>query len=187
VVAVRCAFAVALILARVDFQSYRSVSIPRSWSDNALRNIGSFEDALALAAEVHGSVVDASQVLGDGFALLRSDDAKRELIGKPMLLLEWKFNKGDYGDAFVSVRAVVQERNKSLTKVIFNDGSTGVAKMLHQYQVSTGRTGGLVVRNGFRESTYNYCPVCGSASCELPDMHEKEHKQATTYYLDTSL
>jgi len=174
----------------VDADTTTDVVPAAHYEAETLRNITSFEDALAVAGMTMGKLDDAAEVLGDGFALLRTDGAKAQLVGKPMVLLEWSFYAGDFGDDFAAIRLVVKEPNGSISKYIVNDGSTGVAKMLKQYSDRTGRNGGLVIRNGFRESTYTYCQVCASAKCEVPDIHSKtkgNHIDATTYYIDTSL
>lgn len=158
-----------------------------------LRNISSFQDAIELAGAVFGGLEEAGTVLGDGFTLLKTDGAKARLVGKPMLLLEWSFYPGEFGEDFAALRIVAQEDNGTISKYIVNDGSTGIAKTLREYTANTGRSGGLLVRNGFRESSYLYCEDCGTAK-DITDAHKsfegyKDHKvgRATTYYIDTSL
>lgn len=170
-----------------------AVALSIRYDANALRGLDSFDAALALAGETFGSLDDAAHTLGDGFALLRTDGAKANLVGRPLILMEWAFYPGDFGDEFAAIRVVAQEKNGSISKFIVNDGSTGVAKMLRDYTNNTGRRGGLVVRNGFRASDYLYCEDCGTAK-DITDAHKTfagyaDHRvgKATTYYIDTSL
>jgi hypothetical protein len=140
-----------------------------AFDESALRSLDSFESALAMVQEAHGEVVDASDTLGDGFALI---DNKDELVGLPMVLMEWAFRDGDFGRAYVSVRAVAKTRTGML-KVIFNDGGTGIAEQLARVTKDTGKTGGMVVGKGLRRSDYDV-EIDGRQS------------SASTYYLDTA-
>lgn len=146
-----------------------------AWDEDALRSITSFDEAVRLATTAYGDVETASDVLGDGFALLNSED-KGLLVGRPMLLMEWGFYDGDYGSKFVGIRAVVQNRDGSMGKYIFNDGSTGILEQLAKYTLKTGRTGGLSVKNGLRVSEYDYT-----------DEETGKTRKAQTYYLDTAI
>jgi hypothetical protein len=143
------------------------------WDEETLRNITSFDDAVRLVEETHGPIVSADEELGDGFTLLSTED-KDLLIGLPMLLMAWRFNDGDAG-RFVSIRVLVQNRDKSVSRYIFNDGSTGICEQLAKFQLRTGRAGGLKVQNGLRRSDYLY-----------EDPTTGEQRPASTYYLDTS-
>lgn len=137
---------------------------PSVFTEDDYRNVQSFEDAAALLGD---SVDVAEQVLGDGFALLEDKDT---LIGVPVILMEWSFNAGDFGD-FVSVRLVAKDGRK----LIMNDGSTGIMAQLRSYTERTGRYHGLAVRRGLRRSDYTF-----------PDPTTGKDKPAKTYYLDTS-
>lgn len=143
--------------------------VPNRISDDELSGIKSFDDAMALAEQYHGSVLPADEVLGNGFAVI-SD--KSVLIGVPMILLQWRMNDGDQG-TFVSVSAVARTE-MGMKKVIINDGSTGIRDQLAKYSQKTGRDGGLVVKKGLRRSDYDVTMDDGSV------------KHATTFYLDTS-
>lgn len=163
--------------------------VSERYDANELRELASFEDALYLVQTTLGAIDDAAATMGDGFALLRTDGAKARLVGKPLILMEWSFYPGDFGAEFAAIRLVAQEDNGTISKYIVNDGSTGVAAMLRTYTNRTGKRGGLLIRNGFRPSEYDYCEECRTASCETPDTHKAagSHKKATTYYIDTSL
>jgi hypothetical protein len=135
-----------------------------------LRSLDNFDQALAMVADTFGEIKDASEELGDGFSLVED---KSTLVGKPMILMEWAFRDGDFG-TFVSVRAMVKEPNGAPRKVIFNDGSTGIAEDLADWSIkNNGRMGGMVVHKGLRVSEY---------------VKEIDGKRtpAKTYYLDTS-
>lgn len=114
----------------------------------------------------------AHEQLGDGFAILGKDD-KMSLIGKPMALIEWRFNRGDQGD-FVSIRAVDMSV-QPFRKVILNDGSTGIYRQLRDFTDQTRIQAGLMVKNGLRVSEYTYY-----------DDKQGIEKPAKTFYLDTS-
>jgi len=141
-----------------------------SFQDEELRTLDSFDAALALVAEEFGTVESVDEEIGDGFSLV---DDKSELIGLPMILMEWTFNDGEFGGQFVSVRAVAKLKNGQPWKVIFNDGSTGILAQLQEYTSRKGRNGGLVVKRGLRVSNYEYDDGTGP-------------KPAKTFYLDTS-
>lgn len=139
-----------------------------------LRDIRTFDDALRLASQEFGNVLDASEEIGDGFSLLADKD---KLIGVPIIFLSWTFSEGDYIDAetgekseFVTARVVAKYGPDAYSKHILNDGGTGIRRQLRQLTDRDGRTGGLVSRNGLRRSDY-----------ELPD-----GSPATTHYIDTS-
>jgi len=142
-----------------------------AFSRDELMAISSFDDAVRLATEIHGSVAYADQELGDGFALL-SKEQKNLLCGVPLMLLEWKFRGGDFGN-FVTLRVIARNPDGSVSKYIVNDGSTGIAEQLADYQMNTGRVGGMFVGKGFRRSDYEV-EING------------ETRDASTFYLDTS-
>jgi hypothetical protein len=148
------------------------VAAPAVFSTDDLREIDTFDAALALVQSEFGDVADATEELGDGFALVKDKD---ELVGKPMILIEWSFRPGDFG-TFVSIRAMVRESNGTARKVVFNDGSTGIADMLADWtKRHDGRNGGMVVPKGLRVSTYMY-----------EDPKDGSKRPAKTFYLDTS-
>lgn len=155
-----------------------------TYTDAELAALTSFEEAAELAAKVHG-VVTADTVIGDGFSLIKGDDAKRRYVGRPVMLMSWKFVPGDFGDEFVVAHCVAPTDNGGMAKFIITDGSTGIAKELRQLTDQTGRTGGLLVHSGFRESAYPFCTECNKA---VNNDHSAEtgHKTApkSTFYLD---
>lgn len=151
----------------------QDVAIPSTrFDDEALSNIESFDDALALLAEEGIAIDMADEKLGNGFAII-SD--KGILCGVEFLLLSWQFNQGDKGE-FVSCNLVAKmPGQKTPSKFVLNDGSTGIREQLKQYTKKTGKTAGLYVKHGLRRSDYTY-----------EDQATGENSAATTFYLDTS-
>lgn len=139
-------------------------------SDEALTGITSFEDALALLNETYGEggVVVASEVLGDGFALLDSKD-KHKLVGEMFVIVSWSFHIGENGEYVIA--RIVTATNK---KLVLTDGSTGICRQLSTYSANTGKYAAMVVKNGLRRSDYTF------------ENEQGEEKSATTYYLDVS-
>lgn len=172
------------------------VAVPVPFSRKELSSIHSFEDALRLAADTYGGVVAAHEAedLGDGFRLATEEDKKR-LVGVPLMLLDWTFREGDYTDQYVSIMAVAQMEGGVIGKYIINDGSTGIRVQLREYQDETGRTGGLMVRNGLRMSEYPVNMEDGETK-GMPFKSKQEYRhhvaqgkkvgEARTFYLDTS-
>jgi hypothetical protein len=165
------------MLAAAGAASDSEIAIPTdgqilNWDDDTLQAIASFDDALRLLADTETPIVDASQVIGNGFAILND---KAILQGIKVLFLSWRFNRGDMG-VFASVNVIAQMPGMNVPgKFILNDGSTGICRQLVQYTSKTGRWGGLMVSKGLRRSDYQFSdPTDGSL------------KNATTYYLDTS-
>lgn len=141
-----------------------------AFSDADLRKAEDFAQLAELAAKAHGSVVDASKEMGDGFSLL---DSLVSIAGFPTLLMEWTFRDGDYG-TYVSIRGVSRDpKTGALVRYIYNDGSSGICKQLQEYTKDTNRFGALMVQNGFRVSEYEY---------EDPNTGQK--RPAETWYLN---
>lgn len=130
-----------------------------------------WEDAIAAIQQTFGGIGEASNELGDGFAVVQN---KATLIGVPLLLAEWTIRKGDTGD-YVVVRALARAQDGRMSKLVITDGGSGILKQLREFTERTGKRGGLMVRNGLRESTYEY-----------DQTDDGKPKMATTYYLDTS-
>lgn len=140
-------------------------------SNEQLKAVSGFEDALKLVQEVYGedAVQLASDALGDGFALT---DNKEQFVGVPMVFVKWIFSEGTYKDKDGNLRGFVSCRVATPSgKFIINDGGTGIYNQLQQYsQDNGGRQGGLVAQKGLRVSRY---------SNEFTD-------DAETFYIDTS-
>lgn len=138
------------------------------------QEIGSFADALKYAEQAAVSlglpgVAKATDVFGDGYKLTE----KSELVGKRMVVVDWHFSDGDFGPAgFVSVNAVLADD----TRVVFNDGSTGVRDQLTDFTLKLKSTLNIarqpiVCEDGLRVSEYDYEDAKGNVS------------RAKTYYL----
>jgi hypothetical protein len=146
----------------------------RAFSDNELLSITTFEDALALAAEIYGqeNLVRADQVLGNGFHILQKNE-KHKLIGTTCLFLSWRFNESKYAeDPFVSALVVTKDGGK----YILNDSGYGVRNTLWEYTETSGRSGGLVAVNGLNKYDGEHI-----------DEHTGEVTPYTTYFIDTSV
>lgn len=141
-------------------------------SDDALANITSFDDALAVVNDVFGgSIVEADKALGTGFAVL---DDKNRLIGVPFVAVKIDQHTSEISaeGKFVSLHVVTQDGRK----YIVNDGSTGIYAQIQELWTRKPELQGLplMVRRGLRRSDYTYMDDKGAA------------KPATTFYLDTS-
>lgn len=153
------------------------------WSFEQLSSLETWDEAIGLIQQEYGTLEDISDVLGDGFKLIQD---KSKLVGLPLLLMEWTVNKGDFG-LFVSVRAIARNpADKTPWKVIFNDGSTGIAEQLARYTQTRHRSGGLIAQNGLRDSEYKFCNDCRRAAVE-DCIRSHDVGTAHTYYLDTAL
>lgn len=158
-------------------------------SDDDLRGITSYEDALALAEAINGTVTDISERLGSGFELLDNKD-KSKLEGKGFIALLWRFTKGDFG-MFASMALVTVDGER----YIVNDGSAGIMRQLAELSSAVNPVfGGLRVPRGLRMSDYKTCPKCNrpmpqdQVMCDTPGCgyDGEERSKGETYYLDTA-
>lgn len=138
-----------------------------------LRAITSWDDIQGI---IENSVY-ADEVIGDGFDVLSGDD-KAQLVGTPLVFLQWRFANGK--DGFLVIIDAIQKTgvgNTDMRKVRIIDFSakSGLCQELRDYSAKTGSFAGLVVRNGLRASTYNF-----------EDANTGENRVATTYYIDKS-
>lgn len=144
-------------------------------------NIDSMDAAIALLESKGITVVEAADEIGDGFALIED---KNTLIGIPLLILSWNINAGDYSSTFVSVRAIARFGRSEDTKVVFNDGGTGIREQLDAYasKYPDRPMGGIFVGHGLRKSEY------GLDKDNMPVKLGSEEAvgKAATFYLDTS-
>lgn len=124
-----------------------------SFSDAELRGISSFEDALRLAEEKYGDVIDAAEEIGSGFVML---DNKDKLVGEPFVILSFAFPEGDFLDENGNPGhyAVVRLVTKHGDRLVLTDGSHGIYQQLEDFHIRSGRTGGLLVSGGLRKSEY---------------------------------
>lgn len=157
-------------LAKAGQTSDVAIPVPDFTSDD-LQNLKDWSDLDGFVAKYGIDVLPADQVLGDGFAILND---KMRLVGVPMFIIEWRNNKGENG-TFTSMRVLARLDNGSMAKYIVNDGSTGIHKQLTEFTESRKVRAGLMVKNGFRVSEYDYT-----------DERTGEVRPAKTFYLDTS-
>jgi hypothetical protein len=175
------------------------VVMPQVFNREQLGAIDSFDAAMALAEQEFGSVVLAHEesLLGDGFR--KAEDADKErLIGKPLLFLDWRFLPSDFGqDDWVFIHAVERGENGQAIKWMISDGGSGIARDLREYTAKTSRTGGMIVKNGLRKSSFyfdnnkdsdNFGKALSKSQVAeyMTTGRAKTMAQATTYYLDTS-
>lgn len=136
-----------------------------------LREINSFEAALALAKNTYGELAIASEELGDGFALT---DNKDQFIKVPIVLVHWTFAASDFVNKETGEKgefAVCRVVTKSGGKFVIIDGGFGIYQQLRDFTDShDGRTGGLVVERGLRKY----------------DGESEEFGSFARYYLDTA-
>lgn len=146
-----------------------TVNVP---SAAQLRDLQSFEDAQKLIeGELGGAVVQAADVLGDGFELFTEKD---KLIGLPLIFVTWQFSPGKYGEDFCTARVMAQFGKNDVRKYIINDGSTGICAQLREMTDKNAGAKMLFAPKGLRKSEYEYTESDGS------------RKPATTHYIDTS-
>lgn len=145
------------------------VNAPVVFTDGILANISSYADALA-KFEAAGVSMESIEDYGTGFHVV----PKSALVGKPMLLVEWRFNPSELNEnGFVSVMAVCTDG----AKVIFNDGSTGILEQLLMVTAQRVESGaptpqaGLGAPNGLTKSDYTYTDEKGKKT------------PASTYYI----
>lgn len=118
---------------------------------------------LAEARAALGTVVSASEVLGDGSEFITD---KNLLVKSPFLILDWRFvideeTKREY------VNVLIMGTNGE--KARFNDGGEGVYKQLKRVSEESGKVG-IQCKSGLRRSDYT------------TEVNGKSQK-ATTYYL----
>lgn len=124
-----------------------------AFTEDQLSDVKTVDDAFRVL-ESAGMSTASIDDFGSGFTLVED---KQALVGAEMLLLQWRFNGGDFGD-FVSVTAVTRDGRR----VIFNDGSTGIMAQLAGVTRKRDKAGevnpqaGLLCPRGLRKSEYTY-------------------------------
>lgn len=123
------------------------------YTDDALADIKSFDDAVALLAEQGIAVTDITD-FGDGFTV----EDKRSLVNVPFIILDYKFADGEYAtDAenvdgqFAILRVVTSDGRKR----VVTDGGTGIRNQTRQLQ-RKGVQGGVMCARGLTVSEYDY-------------------------------
>lgn len=137
-------------------------------TDDDLRSIESIHDVAGL---FDNAPVNVSEVLGNGFTLLDSDD-KFKLQDVPFVIVKSQtFMSERHKRLFTTLHLVTESGGK----FIINDGSTGIHAQIQQLEKAMPNGGylPLMVPHGLRLSEYK-------------TIVDGEEKAATTYYLDTS-
>lgn len=162
------------------------------FDDEQLRNIGTFEEAMAAAAAAYGSVENITDHLGNGFRLLPENE-KGRLVGVTFIILYSSINNGNFGE-FASLALVTRNNDR----LILNDGGKGIPNNIKDLQNDTKRMGGWAVPHGLRSSEYDCCPEhdggCGKPRklselvCPNPLCKNEStlRGKGETFYLDTS-
>lgn len=113
----------------------------------------SFDEAIALLKEQGEGVIEYE---GSPWHVVD----KRHLVGKPFLVMGWGFSQGDRG-IFVSIlaltkEAVPDENGNMVTRVVINDGGTGICAQWDTLCASGKARPGMLVSNGLRVSEYDH-------------------------------
>lgn len=157
--------------ATVATQDMTSAEIVRLISNEQLKGIQSFEDAIALAQEIYGELASSDE-LGNGFVMVE----KETLLGVPFVVVDTSVKPSEKfkRDGQPSLWAIIRAVTKDHKKVIITDGSTGLCQQIIQWRTEKGKTGGFMAFHGLRKSEYEYTDEKGNTS------------PATTYYIDES-
>lgn len=140
--------------------------------EDALRNVKSYEDALALLQD-KGVAVHTTTEFGDGFEVCKNKDS---LVGVEFIVMDSKFTPGDYGDDFVILHIVTRDGRK----LILVDGGTGICLQMRQYH-KWGKEQGLKVPAGLIRSDFRFIEGVGVVR-PGEDGYESA-TPGTTYYL----
>jgi len=150
-----------------------------AFNDDQLAAIDSFAAALA-TLDTLGIKGESIADYGTGFRVVD----KKDLVGVPMVLLQWRFNEGDFDGDFVSVEAVTKHGEK----VIFNDGSTGICRELHGVTNTRAAAkhptpqAGLLCEGGLMATNYYFNAETRETRSKAPESM-KGWAPASTYYL----
>jgi hypothetical protein len=144
---------------------------PGDFDVTTLRNLESFDDAVALLTDTYGELQDATKVIGSGFSLTDTN-GKYRLIGEPFVIIRMTFPQStEHKDADTGEwlhYAVLHIMTRDGRKLIITDGGVGIYRQCEEWAVRESRHGGLYVPGGLRVSEY-----------DLPD----GSGQGMTYYL----
>lgn len=170
-----------------EVESGQAMVVHDAFDRDDYANISSMSDAFGLAKAEFGNVILAHEDknLGTGFRVADEDD-KYRLMKVPLFLLDWRFNSGDFAEDYVSIHAIQEMEDGSLTKWIINDGGTGICKDLREYTNKTGRKGGVMLRRGLRVSEYDTILDGPDAGKPAPRDYVGKTGKGKTFYLDFS-
>ena len=133
-------------------------------NEDALREIKTFGDAIALLESSGIAAVNYEEEYGDGFALIKGDDAKQSLVGVPFVILGIRLIEGDYEQAGVkAIYAAIHLVTQDGRKIVMIDGGTGVGATAMK-MADRGHVSGVYVPKGLRRSDYEYIDNQGNKS-----------------------
>lgn len=144
-------------------------------NEDALRNIGTFDDFVKFTKD-NDILVENIAMYGSGVVVLAD---KSRLIASPFVITGYAFHAGDKGE-FVSLTCVTRDPVRigetTHSKVVINDGSTGIMAQLKRIEAERIENGQeirpLYCGGGLRVSVYDYT-----------DENTGETSSASTYYL----
>lgn len=156
--------------------------------NDTLRELQTLDDVKAFLESQGMEFVDAAKALGTGWIRPADDEvAKRDLCGVPLGIALWTVQPGDFFRPDPRTGELVRSNFVSMfiitatgQRYIINDGSTGVARELEAYTRRTGKTGGLWLDQGFRESPYGIDPA---TKRPVPRGYDGPTEPASTFYL----
>lgn len=127
----------------------QTVEVERLINWQSVTNWGTY---LEQAQLTQSDILQAAEVLGDGFTVYSGPDRER-LVNVPMLIVDWNFFDSDYGDGgqAVYVRAITRDGKK----VAFTDGSKGVCAKLAQFTQTSGKNVGPIICNGLTKREFD--------------------------------
>lgn len=142
-------------------QSSEIATADKRLSDDTLRSIETFADAIDAVSQAGIGAVDISSELGNGFTVVPNKDI---LVGKAFFIVGMRQTEGDHGS--FSILEIVTKDDE---KYILTDGGTGIHAQVTDL-IASGKTAGLV-KGGLSRSDYTYVDDKGKESA------------ASTYYL----
>lgn len=119
--------------------------------------------------------------LGTGFRTLKE---KRQLIGVPFIIVNYRFFEGDKG-RFTAVFLVTDDGRK----LMITDGSSGIRDQLARWtDLNDGRMRAMAAQKGLRVSGYPFCDNCRkpapARATECPSCGNQDLSRAETFYID---
>ena len=151
--------------------------VPRNrlFSDDEYRAMETWLDVINALGEEN--IAFADEELGDGFSPVES---KADLIGVPLVFIEWRFVEGDMGQ-YVFCRIAASFGKDDTRFIALADGSRGIMDQLKTFTTKKGRQAGLVAKRGLRRSDYEVEQIDGRTGEPTGKMIP-----ATTFYIDTT-
>lgn len=144
-------------------------------SNDELANID-LQSARALLA-----TAGSADELGTGFRTVKD---KRQLIGLPFIIVNYRFFEGDKG-RFTAAFLVTDDGRK----IMITDGSTGIRDQLERWtSINGGRMRAMAAQKGLRVSSYPFCDNCRAPAparaTECPRCGNQDLSRSETFYID---